>query len=109
MKYRHAFPFTELNVSQIRVAQTARELSQVEKREIERLKIVAIKPHWASDDLALVMAVDAIAAYGTASIPALLEISAATTSVARERANEWLANLKTDGPLETMPDEMRAQ
>ena len=61
-------------------------LSDERKREVERLKKVAIKPHWASDTFAQATAIDVIATHGIAAIPPLIEISQQAFGATRKHA-----------------------
>jgi len=72
-------------------------LSNEVKREIERLKNVAIRSHWASDTFAQLTAIDVIAAYGTVAIPALIEISQHSVGPTRQQALHRVEQLNSQG------------
>ena len=74
------------------------DLSDDGRREIERLKNVAIKPHWASDAFAQIMAIDVISRYGIEAIPALTEISEQAVGQARRLAIERITQLNSPNP-----------
>jgi hypothetical protein len=74
-------------------------LSDDREREIERLKRVAIKPHWASDTYAQAIAIDVIAAYGVLAVPALLEISQQAFGQTRKHALDRLSQLNSHNAL----------
>jgi len=64
--------------------------------EVERLKNVAIKPHWGDDEGARIIAVERIATYGVATIPILLEISKRADSyLTKHCATECLLKLQS--------------
>jgi len=67
--------------------------SDAPKHEVERLKKVAIKPHWASDPYAQTIPIDVIASYRISSIPALTEISQQTFGLARKHALDRISQL----------------
>ena len=71
-------------------------LSDEGKREIERLKSVAIKSHWASDLSAQSIAIDVIAAYGPVAIPALIEISQRTVGPTQKHALDRITQLESE-------------
>jgi hypothetical protein len=71
-------------------------LSDEGKREIERLKSVAIKSHWASDLSAQSIAVDVIAAYGPVAIPALIEISQRAVGPTQKLALDRIFRLESE-------------
>ena len=86
---------TDLNVAQVSAAMTGAELSEQKRQEIERLKNVAIRPRWGSDETARATAVDAIASYGVRVIPILIEITQrADSKITQQRANEWILKLR---------------
>jgi len=68
-------------------------LTEKQKREIERLKNVAIRPHWASDTLAQAVAIEVIASHGIAAVPALFEISERAVGLTRRHALDMIAHL----------------
>ena len=74
---------------------TMMALSDERKREIERLKNVVIKRHWASDAFAQSTAIDVIATYGIAAIPALIEISQHTVGLTRQHALDRITHLNS--------------
>ena len=64
-------------------------------KEVQRLKNIAIKPRWAADEGARIIAVERIATYGLAAIPVLLEISdTADSYLAKHCALECLLKLR---------------
>lgn len=66
--------------------------------EIERMKNVAIRPRWAWDTLAQIIAIDVIAAHGESAIPALNEITnRAGSTLIRNYALERLTRLRAPG------------
>ena len=86
---------TDLNVAQVSAAMSDAELSEQKHKEIERLKNVAIKPRWGSDETARATAVDVIASYGVRVIPILIEITQrADSRITQHRANEWILRLR---------------
>ncbi len=71
------------------------ELTIENKREIERLKNVAINPRWASDEGARITAIDVIATYGILVIPILLEISQRVSGLTRVHALDCMTELES--------------
>ena len=71
------------------------ELTIENKREIERLKNVAINPRWSSDEGAQIAAIDVIATYGILAIPTLLEISQRVSGRTRVRALDCMTKLES--------------
>jgi hypothetical protein len=71
-------------------------LSEEGKREIERLKSVAIKSRWASDLSAQSIAIDVIAAHGPAAIPALIEISQRAVGPTQKHALDRIFRLESE-------------
>ena len=73
--------------------------------EVERLKNVAIKPHWGDDEGARIIAVERIATYGVATIPILLEISKRADSyLTKHCATECVLKLQSsDGTKNLNP------
>ncbi|MGA2627889.1 MAG: hypothetical protein ABSF63_12640 [Candidatus Bathyarchaeia archaeon] len=71
-------------------------LSDEGKREIERLKNVAIKSHWASDLSAQSIAIDVIAAHGPVAIPTLIEISQRTVGPTQKHALDRIFRLESE-------------